>query len=248
MTLSFPTMLFHKDHAPDGRVFSADVDLPNDLEGWVDTPAKFRADYKDPPPLAVPPGTVPEAERLSGYVPQLFPTWRFPRAGGDPKFVASAEDLAELDPAEWLDTPDVAAYDKRVAEDAARRIAEAAHRKAEAVATTPAVPTVPAAPATAPSGAPTSLASLAAEAAAPPPETKAPEKTDLEKQTDFYKASVTNIVTALDACDDVALVTRLGEWETANPTKPRKSVQAAVKARLKALTTAKGIDESDTES
>ena len=56
--LSFPTFLYHAEHAPHGKIFQAESEVPTD-GGWVDNPAKFAADYVAPADVEPADGSVP---------------------------------------------------------------------------------------------------------------------------------------------------------------------------------------------
>lgn len=104
-TLTFPTFLFHAEHARDGKLFQTAGDLPTDLTDWHDTPQKFDPAYVAPP-QAVNDGTVPEDARRTGYVPQPYPSVRYNKLTLAEQTVASAEADALLDPAVWKHSPD----------------------------------------------------------------------------------------------------------------------------------------------
>lgn len=105
--MTFPTTLFHKELAAEGKVFMTEADLPTD-DGWVDTPAAFDPAYKKPAPV-VPNGSIP-ADAPPGFVPNPFPSCRYRKGDPDhPKRVETAEEDAALEAAEpgvWTHSPD----------------------------------------------------------------------------------------------------------------------------------------------
>lgn len=103
--MAYPKFLYHETHAPDGRAIMTEADEPKG-DGWHDTPAKFDPNYVPPPPPLVAEGTVPEAARLAGFVPQAYPSLRYSVHGGEAKRVDSADEDAALDPAVWKHSPD----------------------------------------------------------------------------------------------------------------------------------------------
>src|SRR3954465_1099535 len=96
---TYPTTLFHKDHAPEGKVFMTEADVPSEDAGWVDTPAAFVPGYQKPP-QRVAPDSVPD-DAPAGFVPQPYPSVRY-RLGdaSSARVVATAEEDAALDAAE----------------------------------------------------------------------------------------------------------------------------------------------------
>lgn len=113
--VTFPTFLFHKEHAPDGRIFHSAAAVPTE-DGWVDTPAKFATDYVEPPTAAVADDSVPEDARRNGYVPAHYPAHLYHRETKDVVTVESFEAHAALElkfPGTYIDTPDADAYAQR---------------------------------------------------------------------------------------------------------------------------------------
>jgi hypothetical protein len=116
MALTFPTFLYHKDHAPLGRIFHTAAAVPTE-PGWVETPAKFDPTYVAPPETPEADGSLP-ADAPAGYVPQPYPTHVYHRGTQESRLVADRAAHAALeaaDPGVWINTPDVAAYDARQA-------------------------------------------------------------------------------------------------------------------------------------
>lgn len=119
--LSFPTFLYHAEHAPHGKIFQAESDVPTDA-GWVDNPAKFAADYVAPQDVEPADGTVPADAAAAGYKPAHYPAHLYHRETKDVVTVESPEAHAALEvkfPNTYLDTPDVAAHAARQARAAA---------------------------------------------------------------------------------------------------------------------------------
>jgi hypothetical protein len=109
-----PTILYHKDHAPEGRAFMTDDQLPESLDGWHDTPAKFDPKYVPPPDL-VEEGVVSAEEKAKGYAPVRYPTLLYQRGDADhPRRVESLDhhrDLEQTEPGVWKDTYDPQAWE-----------------------------------------------------------------------------------------------------------------------------------------
>lgn len=100
----FPTIRYHRTEAPDGVLIPSAEKLAELGAGWVDTPAAFDPNYVPPPPVAKRESPSAAVARRAGYRPQEFPAIRYNRLGED-RIVRSAAQLAELDPAEWRDSP-----------------------------------------------------------------------------------------------------------------------------------------------
>lgn len=110
----FPTFMFHPEQATEGKLFTSQKQLDDAGPGWVDTPAAFAKDYVPPPPPVE--GTIvlqAPGGGTTAYVPQRYPMHLYNRAG-DMKEIRSAEQFEKehLDPADWKDTPDPAAFNE----------------------------------------------------------------------------------------------------------------------------------------
>lgn len=202
---SFPAILYHKDHAPEGRLFQSAEHVPAHDPLWVDTPAKFDPTYKAPEELDSD-GDVGEEAAARGFVPVAYPTHLYRRGDADnPKQVATAEEHAYLEGAEpgvWKDTYDPRAWDAVAAPKAPK-----APKAAAAAATTP-EPDVP-------------------------PALAAVVLSDDQKAA-FAKSTVAQIAEQLEGVDNPAMIAALFAVEQASA-KPRVSVIKALKARTAVL-------------
>lgn len=96
----YPKFLYHKTAAPEGQLIRTEADEPTG-EGWVDTPQAFDPAYV-PPPVLVPPGTVPAD--APGFVPTPYPSFRYHR-DGQTQLVRTVEEDESLDPDVWKHSP-----------------------------------------------------------------------------------------------------------------------------------------------
>lgn len=109
----FPTFMFHKVDAPEGKLFASAEELEGLGPGWVDTPAAFDPKYAPPPPA---PETtdVPEDARQRGFVPVAYPSYRYRKGEpGSARLVANFEEdevLQKAEPGVWKETHDPAAW------------------------------------------------------------------------------------------------------------------------------------------
>src|SRR5688500_4298298 len=102
------TILYHKEHAQEGRQVTADQAAGMLAQGWVDTPAKFDPHYVEPAPMPKAAGLPKDAP--AGYVPKRFPWVMYNRLGEDRLF-RSQDELDRVSPDEWKDSPAAFASD-----------------------------------------------------------------------------------------------------------------------------------------
>jgi len=236
----FPAFYFHKEHAPEGRLFQTAEEFADAGPGWHDTPAKFNPNYVEPPPPPVAEGDVPAD--APNYVPQPYPAHLFDRSGsGESRLVASAEEHAELEkqePGKWIDTPDVRAYEARQAKKKAD-----AEAKSSAADVPPAPPAASTASASAEGGESAPNPGSPAPKVPPvnlpvtsaPPEPSTPVTLTDEQIAKFYAAKMVDIVAELEAVGNPGMLEALQAAESARPGDVRNGVVKALKARLKVL-------------
>lgn len=109
MPQQFPICLFHREEAPEGKVFMSQETLPSG-EGWVDTPAAFEPGYVRPEPA---PDAMPSDEfvRRAGKPILRFPAHFYRKNDPDHPFeVRNAKEYEALDKELYRDTPDPKAW------------------------------------------------------------------------------------------------------------------------------------------
>lgn len=210
----WPQILYHKDLAPEGKLFQNEGALPKDMAGWVDLPAKFDPSYVEPPASDI--EEVGEDAAARGFVLVEYPAHLYQKGDPEhPREVKTPEAHAALEAAEpgvWKDTYDPAAWDEHADTAPAKpaKSAKAAKAKAAPVAEAPAAPV-------AGGGVVLTDAQVAA----------------------FRKANIGVIAEQLEAITNPAALQALQASEEENP-KKRASVVKAIKARIAALSVADG--------
>lgn len=203
--MAYPKFLYHPELAPAGRLIRDEASEPTE-PGWVDTPQKFDPAYVEPAPI-VPEGSVP-ADR-PGYVPQPYPSVRY-GASGETKVVASADEDAALNPADWKHSP--------------------AHFLDEppAVVAPPPPPAVPVVidPLNPPPEVPT-------ENTPPAPQLKTdpPQVGSAKQKAALYAANAADVIDKVKGMSDIATLQMVKGFEESNPSK-RVTVIKAVDKRL----------------
>lgn len=99
----YPRFMFHKEQAPEGRLFQSAEEAEALGPDWVVTPAAFDPNYVAPAEL-VPSGSIPIEAANAGFIPQAYPAWRHQK-NGEPCLVQNAEEDDALDPDVWKASP-----------------------------------------------------------------------------------------------------------------------------------------------
>lgn len=202
----FPMLMFHKDHAKEGRLLHNEEQLKAlpDPQDWHDTPAVFTdPNYVKPEPVDP---TKPQPVFRRGKPAQRFPMHLYQKNDPDhPLTVLNQDALDTVDQNVWKDTPDPKAW----------------------VVVAPPVSDVADEDDVQTDSAPVKAVAVAPDVVLPP------EKLTEAQIAQFYATSIGDIVPRLEVIEHPARLEELKAIEEKNPAGKRTTVIKAIASQLK---------------